>query len=190
MNYDKVYQIWEKEFEQTELIKLDKDFYKKVEQIIKDFNNEIKKLDSNSLPSKLLEKEIDNIKKMIKSIYLNRFEKIFNSIKKGNEIDIQVLTENEINFYNKIQGSIQKYVKNIDLLLEGQSVQLLEQKIISKYIIVRFLKELPEIVGNDMKTYGPFQVEDIATLPKKVAESLLERGAASIVPVVQNNKSE
>ncbi|MFQ6096039.1 MAG: hypothetical protein ACE5NN_07835, partial [Candidatus Bathyarchaeia archaeon] len=48
-----------------------------------------------------------------------------------------------------------------------------------EYVEVRFLKEVPVIVGSDMKTYGPFKPGDISRLPKQNAEILVKQGAAS-----------
>ncbi|MBC7129615.1 hypothetical protein H5T51_00135, partial [Candidatus Bathyarchaeota archaeon] len=45
-------------------------------------------------------------------------------------------------------------------------------------IIVRFLKEIPEIVGIDMKSYGPYKPEDVASLPAENAEILIKQGLA------------
>lgn len=41
------------------------------------------------------------------------------------------------------------------------------------YILVRFLKDTPPLVGVDLVNYGPFQVEDIAHLPQKNAKILI-----------------
>jgi DNA replication factor GINS len=48
----------------------------------------------------------------------------------------------------------------------------------AKGMVVRFLKEVPEIVGADMKTYGPFKAEDVATLPVENAKALIKQEVA------------
>lgn len=48
-----------------------------------------------------------------------------------------------------------------------------------EYVQVRMLKEVPEIVGADMKTYGPFKAGEIVRLPKANAEALVKHGLAS-----------
>jgi DNA replication factor GINS len=50
-------------------------------------------------------------------------------------------------------------------------------------MIVRFLQDIPSIVGSNTKIYGPFKAEDIATLPIDNAESLIKRGIALKVEV-------
>jgi DNA replication factor GINS len=50
-------------------------------------------------------------------------------------------------------------------------------------MVVRLLKEIPEIVGADMKTYGPFKPEDVATVPKENAKTLIKQGLAVEVEI-------
>jgi DNA replication factor GINS len=49
--------------------------------------------------------------------------------------------------------------------------------------IVRFLQPLPAIMGIDMKAYGPFKAEDVASIPQENAENLVKRGIAQRVEV-------
>ena len=68
-------------------------------------------------------------------------------------------------------------VKN---LFEGKETETAlkpkEEKL--ERILVRFTREMPAIMGTDMKSYGPFKAEDIATLPLQNAEALLRQGVA------------
>lgn len=53
----------------------------------------------------------------------------------------------------------------------------------SKQIVVRFLKPTEVFVGVDMSKYGPFQQEDVASLPFENARAIIEGGAAVEVHV-------
>ena len=63
-----------------------------------------------------------------------------------------------------------------------------EEQFISKgeefdYILIRFLKKTPPLVGIDLINYGPFQKEDLAYMPSKNAKILLnEKFAEKIEP--------
>lgn len=46
------------------------------------------------------------------------------------------------------------------------------------FVEVRFLKDMPAIVGVDMKTYGPFKKGTLAALPKENASILIKMGVA------------
>jgi hypothetical protein len=48
-----------------------------------------------------------------------------------------------------------------------------------EYVRVRFLRDIPAIVGADMKTYGPFKEGEIAELPKPNAEALVKQEVAT-----------
>ena len=53
----------------------------------------------------------------------------------------------------------------------------------AKQIVVRFLRPTEAFVGVDMNKYGPFQQEDVASLPFENARSILEAGGALEVHV-------
>ena len=48
-------------------------------------------------------------------------------------------------------------------------------------VTVRFLKPVPSIIGADMKSYGPFLVEDVASVPELNARILVKQGLAKLV---------
>lgn len=48
----------------------------------------------------------------------------------------------------------------------------------SRSIVVRFLKSIDQVVGTDLRTYGPFEAEDVATLPFENARALIEKKVA------------
>ena len=51
----------------------------------------------------------------------------------------------------------------------------------SKRVTLRILKDIPDLIGSDMKSYGPFLVEDVASLPPENAELLIKRGLGKLV---------
>ncbi|PIN86170.1 hypothetical protein COV19_06140 [Candidatus Woesearchaeota archaeon CG10_big_fil_rev_8_21_14_0_10_44_13] len=46
---------------------------------------------------------------------------------------------------------------------------------------VRFLNPMPKFIGPDMVIYGPFEEEDIASLPEAAANVLIEKGRAEVM---------
>ncbi|MEK6956534.1 MAG: hypothetical protein AABW74_01335 [Thermoproteota archaeon] len=62
-------------------------------------------------------------------------------------------------------------------LLNGKSkfLESISQKHKTKPIVVRFLKETDQIVGADLEKYGPFKVEDIATIPYENAQAFITK---------------
>lgn len=54
----------------------------------------------------------------------------------------------------------------------------------AKCVLVRFLKPVPSIIGVDIKSYGPFLVEDVASVPELNARILVKQGLAKLVDLV------
>jgi DNA replication initiation complex subunit (GINS family) len=52
-----------------------------------------------------------------------------------------------------------------------------------KRLTLRFVKSIPAIMGADMKSYGPFNAEDVAALPALNAQILIKQGLAVMVEV-------
>lgn len=67
--------------------------------------------------------------------------------------------------------------------LNGKSklLESISQNHKTKSIVVRFLKEVDQIVGADLEKYGPFKTEDIATLPYENAQALIAKNIAKKV---------
>ena len=53
----------------------------------------------------------------------------------------------------------------------------------ARTMLLRFIQEMPAVIGMDMKTYGPFKVEDVAAIPIENAEALIRRGVAVRIDV-------
>ncbi|MGQ0376572.1 MAG: DNA replication complex subunit Gins51 [Nitrososphaerota archaeon] len=66
-------------------------------------------------------------------------------------------------------------------LLNGKSkfLESISQKHKTKPIVVRFLKEIDQIVGADLEKYGPFKAEDIATIPYENAQALITKNVVA-----------
>jgi DNA replication factor GINS len=66
-------------------------------------------------------------------------------------------------------------------LLNGKSklLESISQKHKTKPIVIRFLKEIDQIVGSDLEKYGPFKAEDIATIPYENAQALITKNIAA-----------
>lgn len=79
---------------------------------------------------------------------------------------------------SRISEVVAATVKGRPKVLESISARMR-----SKQIVVRFLKPTEAFVGVDMSKYGPFQPEDVASLPFENARSIIEAGAAVEVHV-------
>ena len=68
----------------------------------------------------------------------------------------------------------------VDAVSSGQpsAVELARKNEMSRSATVRFLKHVNELVGPDLRRYGPFEPEDLASLPAVSAEVLVASGEA------------
>jgi DNA replication initiation complex subunit (GINS family) len=66
--------------------------------------------------------------------------------------------------------------------MQGQTAKV-DAEVSHKRMTLRFTKSIPAIIGLDMKTYGPFMVEDVASLPVENAKILVKQGLAVLVEV-------
>ena len=64
-----------------------------------------------------------------------------------------------------------------------QKKQMIRKKHEVAYILIRFTKSIPALVGKDLKIYGPFQKEDIVSLPIQNASILIEENAAEAIEI-------
>ncbi|MBS7654792.1 MAG: hypothetical protein QXK89_07415 [Candidatus Bathyarchaeia archaeon] len=181
--YDELFEAWRKERENVDLQSLPKDFYARLADYVRRIREERRMMDEESLRGKLLQKEEENVKKMINDLVHMRYEKIARLTVKKEIVSSTALTEEEENLYNGLSSQLEAYENLIKDILQGQRPKIKYSRI-KGFLVVRILKEMPQIVGVDMKVYGPFKPEDIATLPEENAKALIKQGAAVEVNVL------
>ena len=71
----------------------------------------------------------------------------------------------------------------ISSILNGKSILLesIAKNHKTKSTVVRFLKEMDQMVGADLEKYGPFKAEDVATIPYENAQALIAKKLAAKV---------
>jgi len=175
--YEELFEAWKKEKENAELQVLPRDFYTCLVNYMKKIREESRMLDKRTTRARLMHREFENAKKLVKELMKLRREKILRKTVTGKTLSEDSLTIEEKGLHHgflPFAESYQGFLKNI---LRGQTIQV-ERKEKPKRILVRFVQEIPAIIGSDMKTYGPYKAEDIATLPPENARILIKQGIA------------
>lgn len=180
--YDELYAAWKREKENAELQFLPKDFYIKLVEYMKTIRTESRMLDEKTTKAKLLTHESKNVQKMVKELVLLRHEK---TVKKGLAGEIapkEGVTQEEEKLVKEVMLSFESFQALLKDILGGRLPQV-ENREQPKKRVVRFVKEIPGIIGADMKTYGPFKPEDVASIPLENAKILTKQGVAVEVEV-------
>ena len=137
--------------------------------------------------------ELRNAQNIFDDIIERREKKILNyalsSVRLREKADTKLMTTREWELYESLVAAIKNYREATDLkgakfeLKELEKPQTLSDLAGEKnngkgFLKIELLDELPEIVGADLKEYGPFKKGDVATIPKENAQLFISNGKA------------
>jgi len=180
--YDELYEIWRKELESANLEKLAPDFYSRMADYLRRLKEESRMLDKRTVKASLLKNELQNVKCMLRGLIWARYRKLIKKAAEGQKVPSGSLTVEEEKMHAGVfptAAAYQNFAKN---LLQGR-VPNMNVELEHKRTVLRFLRDIPAIIGADMKTYGPFNAEDVASLPAENAKILAKQGLAERVEV-------
>lgn len=175
--YNEIYELWTKEKEDEYLRELPDDFYNKIQEYVFNLEKVLDEVGRDTLVWKLTKRELENLRFMLKDLFDLRMAKILNVLKSRSEINLDKLTVAEEEMHKSIIDSVNKCLEQL-LVFKGEEITK-NVKDEPKYLIVRLLRSIPAIVGADLRTYGPFESDDVAILPANNAIVLMNRGVAT-----------
>jgi DNA replication initiation complex subunit (GINS family) len=176
--YNELYELWKKEKENEKAIqRLPKNFYAKIASYIKKMREENRMMDKKTIKAKLMDLEFKNVKVIAGELFLLRYRKLWEKALARETVAIDVLTEEEEKLVAKILPLAEAYHAFSKDILRGH-LTAIEKDAKQTMMVLRFVQEIPALVGSDLKTYGPFAPEDIATLPPNNARILIKQGVA------------
>lgn len=195
--YNQLYAAWKREIDDATLGGLPPDFYGKISDYLRRINEE-NKLDQKSVKLNLLKHENQNVELMLQELLDLRYKKIIKSITKKQRVPVELLTTQENKIAETFATFSEEYLKFRKDLEQGQIASSSPIKVViktdtkpsapfnmpaQKRLTVRFVKNIPAIMGADMKSYGPFNAEDVASLPTLNAQILIKQGLAVLIEV-------
>jgi len=180
--YNELYEAWKREKENAGIQPLPKDFYAKLAEYVRKIREESRMLDQKTVKGRLLLQESRNVKKMVKELVFLRHEKTIKKELAGEIIPKEGLTLEEEKLVTELGSSFESFQAVLKDVLGGRLPQPKSREKPRRQVL-RFLKEIPAIIGADMKTYGPFKPEDVASLPIENAKILTKQGVAVEVEV-------
>jgi DNA replication initiation complex subunit (GINS family) len=187
--YDELYAAWRLEIENGELSSLPSDFYARLADYLRRIKEENKMVDQKTVRTTLLEREKANAAHLTYELIHTRYRKLFKMFVAGKPVPLEFLASEEQKLCGGVAPSAEAYSRFAEGILEGKLValnvdaaaQAIEPSVVHKRVTLRFLKPVPSIVGSDMKSYGPFLVEDVASVPVENAKILVKQGLAKQV---------
>jgi DNA replication factor GINS len=180
--YNELYEAWKKEKENAEIQKLSKDFYTKLNEYLRKAKEESRMLDEKTLKAKILIHEAKNVRSMVNELVSLRQQKIVRTILTGETIPTDNLPQEEEKITKSMAPPFESFQELLKEVLGGR-LQQASNTSKPKKRVLRFLKETPAIIGADMKAYGPFKPEDVASIPQENAKILVKQGVAVEIEV-------
>jgi len=188
--YDELYAAWRLEIENGELGTLPPDFYIRIANYLRRIKEEDKMQDKKTVRTNLLESEKTNAQRMTKDLLRIRYRKLLKIVESGRKVPTDSLTAEEKKLYAGVAPSAEFYGKFVAEIVEGHIMKeevlnapVSEPPMVHVRMTLRFLKPVPSIIGSDMKSYGPFQVEDVGSVPIENAKILIKQGLAKAIEV-------
>ena len=190
--YDELYAAWRFELENPELGGLPSDFYARAADYLRRIKEETQMMDKKTAKSRLLDRESERVKCMLQELIWARYKKLVTLISENKKLPSSLLADEEESLCAGFLSFAESYHNFTDKLLRGKiSTQVSNPvpshaskeavKKVNKRVVLRFVKAVPAVVGVDMKTYGPFMVEDVASVPVENAKILVKQGLAEKV---------
>jgi len=175
--YDELYELWKTEKETLDIQRLPKNFYAKVAAYIKKMNEENRMLDKKTAKAKLLDNELQHAMVVVAELLQCRYEKFLKKALVRETVVRDVLTDEEKKLYGDLLPLPEAYQAFSKDILRGQ-LSKVEKGEKQSVTVLRFIQEIPPLIGSDLKTYGPFAPEDIAVLPYENARIFIKQGVA------------
>lgn len=168
-----VYRLLKREIETVPLQQIDPDTFQKIAATLGSLRGQGYEGVEGKVRDRLAELLANSARLLI--------EARIHKLRSGREpVDFSKLTDEEKYALDGITESDARADEIVSATTKGR-VKVLESisvKARSKQMLVRFLKPMESFVGVDMNKYGPFQQEDVASLPMENARSIVETGIA------------
>ena len=175
IDISKLHHIVLRETESDAIQEIDVNFYRE----ISDFIGNLKKQEFDGVESKIKNSLIQmatDLTSLLIDIRLSKISKL-------DEGDYENLLDEEKFILDSEEEKKERTEMILSATINGKSkfLESLSQNHKTKTVVVRFLKEVDEILGADLERYGPFKIEDIATIPYDNAQALISKNIATKV---------
>ena len=176
--YNDLYKAWKAEKTSRETQPLSNDFYQTTEVYLNGLEEENASIDEHTAKGRLTLREKEVASRLLRELKETRLRKLLALARNGEAINDANLTDEERKLVKEFGKSLRAF--NESLRVETKASASEETAELS---VVRFLQDIPEIVGTDLRIYGPYKKEDVGSLPNQNAKALVKQGVAREIEV-------
>jgi DNA replication factor GINS len=194
--YERLHVAWVKERETEELQNINDEFIRDMKQYAQELSRA--PVDTETLTGRITMNERLHVNQMLRELTEVRLSKIVRRELEAKPIDAQSLTPEEQRLHSNLRNLLASFRDGSELPApqaepptraptaprqRPEAPQPSAKAQEPDLVVVRFLQQLPAIMGVDMKAYGPFKPEDVASIPRQNAVNLIRRGIAKLVEI-------
>ena len=177
--YDELEQAWKRELNNSELQPMRQGLLNDLRSYIRRLREAERNIDSKSLKSNIIEEELSRIQQLLTQLLDRRAEKLTSS---SDPAQLRNLDNSERQLNQSVSRLLLDYEQMKQDIFQGRDPSTPKHDY-KERVMVRFNRDVPSIIGVDLKAHGPFRREDVANLPAENAESLVRQGAAAKITV-------
>lgn len=180
LTYNDIYEASRKEKYSEQLQKLPKNFVKEFAEYIKEKKKIISQEDESSDNSIKTKKQIENAQTLFKELIRKRKSKILQLVLIASETGISKQDfDSLLNFEKDLFEKLTQCVNDSDNSLYSMMSEKGEEESSNDLII--FKEDVKEFMGFNGVKMGPYEKDQIANIPRDVANILIEDGKAEFV---------
>jgi DNA replication factor GINS len=172
--YDDLEQAWKREFHNSELQPLRQGFFKDLSAYVKRLREAQRNVDAKSLKASIIEEEMLRLEHLLAQLLDRRLDKLGSQTRLVQSNNLESTEKHAYQTFSETFGEYEKMKQDI---LQGREPSISKSRE-KGLVLIRFVRDVPSIIGVDLKAHGPFHKEDVANLPHENAESLIRQGAA------------
>lgn len=165
-----IYELWHKEQNNPALQKMPDSFYQDSVAYLLRLKEGLEAPGMEPLRKQILSDELAQAESMLEELRKLRLGKISRAAAGISILRREDLSKEELRLYEALRENVETYLRQIQ--------QPPEKPETGRKILVRFLQEVPEFVGVDLNSYGPFRAEDVSAIPIENAVQLIKKNYA------------
>ncbi len=165
-----IYELWHKEQTSPAIQKISDSFYPDSVAYVHRLKEELEAPTMEPLRKKILSDELAQAESLLDELRRLRLEKITRAAAGIVPLRREDLSRDELRLYDGIRDNVETFTRGTQ--------KPPEQPETGRKILVRFLQEVPEFVGVDLNSYGPFRAEDVSAIPIENATQLIKKSYA------------